>query len=1159
MKVALTGRVDLLRVRRSGCPELQDALAHLLGYERILKREDALLLSAPPPTPPPPLPQMLTQTEVRTSVYQTSPVQVEVPFWQPVYFEAREPVSVAELADDLDRPREPTVEPDAASSSRVGLDPLTSPAALATRLRRFSAFQEESSDLDLDQIVDRLGRGEWLHRLPRLPRRRWGPSLQVIVDRSRRLVPYWLDQNLVVGALARVYPHSHFEMAALWEGAGAPRIIKSRSYCALYRMPDAGTPVVVLTDLGSLACDQGAGSRWWLEWGQRLAANGNPPLALVPCHPARCSTELSKVWTILPWESSSGPGTRSPSADVTAQVIERMLTLFSFVLRLEPRMIRALRRMLPEGRDDAGIEALLWQDERLVGHGSDAAMFDAQRARELRERLQNVEPALRQQVYDLVARMRQGTCMEVWYAELLGLEDEVNRGLVDAERHRKAQRWLRQRREHLARNAQGVDLAGNEAYWFRQILRGCSQEAFHGPAGSSLHALWTLVNSPASAEPVPAHFDPRLMPGSGEPRTIQLSQVGDHVVARPFHPGESTGSPIALIRTGNGRIKIEPDDSFWEGGIAPAWAADWGTDEFGPWAAFQVDDVRQKVRWILPGRFLMGSPDDEAGRYDDEGPLREETIESGFWLFETLCTRALWSVVMHGNRAHTYEQDWPVERVSWDDCHEFVTRLNALLDGLHASLPSEAQWEYACRAGTNTARYHAQLSEIAWYAGNSDGESRPVRTKRPNAWGLYDMLGNLWEWCADPYHRYGEGASAASSSRVVRGGSWDYEARDIRAACRYPNEPGDRFSYLGFRCAGLGSQRPASRGNQLANPSERSAGASGDDEPASGNGWLDVATHREARLPFPAVVPIRVLSDLEQLTFRTLTRPAWASDLGRDRYGLWADLRIAERVRQRLRWIPPGRFLMGSPENEEGRYGDEGPQHEVTVDRGFWMFDTPCTQEVWEAVMGGNPSRFRSPTRPVERVSWKDCQGFLSRLNEGLQELELSLPSEAQWEYACRAGTTTSTHAGNLTVRGENNAPLLDGIAWYGGNCGAEFDLPEGYDTSRWNEKQYNFERGGTRLVRGKQPSGWGLYDMLGNVWEWCADEYRPSGVGEESAVYVLRGGSWNSSAWDVRAAYRGWYDRGNRSGSIGFRCAEFRGAVGVAGGRAVSESERRA
>jgi formylglycine-generating enzyme required for sulfatase activity len=239
---------------------------------------------------------------------------------------------------------------------------------------------------------------------------------------------------------------------------------------------------------------------------------------------------------------------------------------------------------------------------------------------------------------------------------------------------------------------------------------------------------------------------------------------------------------------------------------------------------------------------------------------------------------------------------------------------------------------------------------------------------------------------------------------------------------------------------------------------------------------------------------------------------------------------------------------MGSPEDEVGRYENEGPQHEVMIERGFWIFATPCTQALWEAVMGRNPSEFRSPTRPVEQVSWDDCQEFMTRLNARLEGLELSLPSEVQWEYACRAGTTTATYAGELDILGANNAPILDRIAWYRGNCGADFDLANGWDTSGLTERQYAFDRGGTRPVGLKRPNNWGLYDMLGSVWEWCMDTYRPYGERgretESSTDRVLRGGSWGSDPRSVRAADRSWIGPGYRIDDFGFRCAEFREGI---------------
>lgn len=291
-------------------------------------------------------------------------------------------------------------------------------------------------------------------------------------------------------------------------------------------------------------------------------------------------------------------------------------------------------------------------------------------------------------------------------------------------------------------------------------------------------------------------------------------------------------------------------------------------------------------------------------------------------------------------------------------------------------------------------------------------------------------------------------------------------------------------------------------------------------------------------------------------TKSVLEKPDWASGVGCDQYGTYAYIDFhaggGAVVTQRLRWIAPGRCMMGSPKREPGRYDDEGPRHTVTIGQGFWLFDTQCTQALWQAVMGGNPSRFKSPTRPVENGSFADIQGFLDRLNERVPGLNLVLPSEAQWEYACRAGTREATYAGPMEILGESNAPVLDAIAWYRGNSGVDFELKDGTDSSGWPDKQYPHERAGTHPVAAKAPNPWGLYDMLGNVWEWCADHWHGSydgapdngsawldaGADVGAAFRVIRGGSWLAVARNVRAAYRLHSDPALRFDYLGFRCA---------------------
>jgi formylglycine-generating enzyme required for sulfatase activity len=224
----------------------------------------------------------------------------------------------------------------------------------------------------------------------------------------------------------------------------------------------------------------------------------------------------------------------------------------------------------------------------------------------------------------------------------------------------------------------------------------------------------------------------------------------------------------------------------------------------------------------------------------------------------------------------------------------------------------------------------------------------------------------------------------------------------------------------------------------------------------------------------------------------------------------------------------------------------EGPLHPVTLTRGFWLADTPCTQELWQAVTGANPSEFVSPRRPVEQVNWESCIAFVGALATRVAGPGWRLPTEAEWEYACRSGTTTDTWVGDLTILGDNNAPALDAIAWYGGNCGHELDLHGGVDASGWRDKQYLFTRAATREVKGKAPNPWGLYDMLGNVDEWCSDWHdqysaAPSvdPVGPRTgSKRVVRGGSWYDSAGRVRAAARFAWLPSARHSDIGFRLA---------------------
>ncbi len=216
---------------------------------------------------------------------------------------------------------------------------------------------------------------------------------------------------------------------------------------------------------------------------------------------------------------------------------------------------------------------------------------------------------------------------------------------------------------------------------------------------------------------------------------------------------------------------------------------------------------------------MMGSPPDEPERNTDETP-HLVTLSQGYWLADTACTQALWQAVTGDNPAHfQHDLQNPVEQISWDHVHIFLQQLNARVPELAVGLPTEAQWEYACRAGTTTPFSFGQTitTHQANYDGNypytdgQKGEYReqtiPVKALPANPWGLYQMHGNVWEWCADWYAEYDVSQSvdptgpATGEYRVVRGGSWIGVAGGLRSACRSRGGPDDRFGSLGFRIA----------------------------------------------------------------------------------------------------------------------------------------------------------------------------------------------------------------------------------------------------------------------------------------------------------------------------------------------------------------------
>lgn len=249
----------------------------------------------------------------------------------------------------------------------------------------------------------------------------------------------------------------------------------------------------------------------------------------------------------------------------------------------------------------------------------------------------------------------------------------------------------------------------------------------------------------------------------------------------------------------------------------------------------------------------------------------------------------------------------------------------------------------------------------------------------------------------------------------------------------------------------------------------------------------------------------------------------WADCWGEDAYGLWQTLAFKD-VEQTFRWIPPGRFWMGSSRDEPERSRTEG-YHLVSLTKGFWLADTVVTQALWKGVMGEDPSQFTGEDRPVDSVSWENAQVFIEQLNAGVKGLAARLPWEAEWEYACRAGTRTPFSFGEQITPAHVN---------YNGN----------YPFRGGKKGLY---RQATVAVKSLPMNPWGLYEMHDNVWEWCEDYWQKHlGEGEvtdptgpdDGSGRVLRGGSWNGIGGFVRSAFRNRDAPVNRSHNGGFRLA---------------------
>ena len=524
-----------------------------------------------------------------------------------------------------------------------------------------------------------------------------------------------------------------------------------------------------------------------------------------------------------------------------------------------------------------------------------------------------------------------------------------------------------------------------------------------------------------------------------------------------------------------------------------------------------VDGVEYAFRWCPPGKFKMGRM---FGR-NLESPRHTVTLTNGFWMLETEVTQAMWKSVMGENPSDFKGDNLPVLGLSSGDCWRFLKKLSPKI-GMVILLPTEAQWEYACRAGT-TGPFAGDLDATDWYKGNSGGTLHPVGQKKPNTWGLYDMRGNIAEWCFDRggYYPRGSVTDPVESeepllpAHIYRGGSGDDEARDCTPTIRHCCSPDPPF--FGFRFVALIDAevaRLAEKDKQLREEEEREQQKR---EAQAAQVQKETAPNGETRL-----------------------------------------VKTVDGVEYAFRWCPPGNYqklrdvplYVDDPYEEEdatkpdeeskpaekSRPDSDKSQQQEPLSSGFWMLETEVTQAMWQSVMGENPSLFRSLDRPVEQVSWNDCQEFCRRLSDKIG-MTISLPTEAQWLYACRAG-----------IKGPRIVRIRTSEHWEYVSL-AGIDSPEPYygDLAVKGWYKDNADKM-THPVGQKPANAWGLYDMYGNVEEWCQDYEDPNDAvadstnSASSAMHIIRGDDWCTSINYHHRWFRTWDWANHWKNSRGFR-----------------------
>jgi formylglycine-generating enzyme required for sulfatase activity len=760
-------------------------------------------------------------------------------------------------------------------------EPLLTMARLIPLLHNGLGQKRKGNNLDLSRLSSQLAKGKALTRLPYLPRQVWSQRVQIIVDARLDLEPYWGDFEFIVDELKKRLGQEavsaiRFDEDSINHEQAYCQPYPARSNDSWYRWqePADDVAVLILSDLNA---------KHWRYLSKRLQARTPPMLTLSPSRNTPNDVNLCQLLKPNPLNDSQPvrrhPYQKGFTLKLPEEKLPEIFALLSVLPLIDTALLRRLRKALQWGGSE--LEHFIWQHPDVVDNGL-GIYFPKEAAEKYRQPKKDEEDNEKfwkdsEQFWQIVnehhATAFQGlTCLEGLNQYAMQPNKRLDDNIKRYYQYLVTRLNTEQTNSALQAQAQAVialtpncildteispllhriaALSHNETQRQQLLNQGYDlYELEENPPNIKTQMLWYIVQQgqghyavqknahPLSIATLSTKHSPVQRNADGKQQIIQDGQVFTLNEAETVNleteteqlqlkaitkPDWATGiwrDSQGLFVSVNWRGKHYTlpwrvtEHSDW------VWKPPFGKDEYGIYADLTINKVSQRFRWIEAGWFLMGSPSGEPKRNRDE-QQHQVTFTQGYWLADTACTQALWLATMGGENPAYFKEDLnnPVEQVSWDDVQDFLNKLNQLIPDLNARLPTEAEWEYACRAGKIMPFSFGDniTPEQVNYDGNNpynNGEKGLYRKKivavkslPPNDWGLYEMHGNVWEWCQD---RYGDYSSEPvtnptgvieGTSCVLRGGSWDGSARRTRSANRNLITPNNRNRDFGFRFA----------------------------------------------------------------------------------------------------------------------------------------------------------------------------------------------------------------------------------------------------------------------------------------------------------------------------------------------------------------------